>query len=104
MKISCVLEVLESTKSDEIFSMLQKVLKDLNLTVNRMRGQSYNGAANMTGSVNGVVTKFQKLEKRPVFIYCNGHLVNLATSDSIRNSKVLKEALDNAFEIIKLIV
>ena len=57
----------------------------------------------MSGKVNGVVKQIQNLEKRAVYIHCFGHLVNLATSDTIKNSKLLKNALDNAYEIIKLI-
>ena len=68
-----------------------------------MRGQSFDGASNMTGSKNGVVQKVQQIEPRAVFIHCNGHLINLATSDSVKSSKILSEALSNAYEIEKLI-
>lgn len=68
-----------------------------------MRGQCYDGAANMSGSVNGVVKKMQNIENRALYIHCFGHLVNLATGDCLRNSKLLKDALEYAFEIIKLI-
>ena len=57
----------------------------------------------MSGSVNGVAKKVQNVEKRAVYIHCYGHLVNLATSDCIKKSPVLKEALDYGYEIIKLI-
>ena len=68
-----------------------------------MRGQSYDGPKNMTGSKNGVATQLQNLGKRAIFIHCNGHLVNLATSDCVKNSKSLKDALNNAIDIINLI-
>ena len=58
----------------------------------------------MTGSINGVVKQIQDIEKRAIFIHCFGHLLNLAAKDFISQSKILKQALDNTFEIIKLIV
>ena len=57
---------LESTKSDVIFKMLNDVLIRLNLSVSKMRGQSYDGAANMAGCVNGVAPQFQNVEISPL--------------------------------------
>ena len=94
---------LDSTKSDLIVKILLDVLLRINLSVSKLRGQSYDGAANMSGSVNGVAKQIQNLENRALYIHCNGHLVNLATSDCVKKSKVLQEALEYAFEIIKLI-
>ena len=57
----------------------------------------------MSGSKNGVATQFKNVENRALFIWCNAHLLNLATSDCLKNSLILKLALSNAIEIIKLI-
>ena len=97
------LQQLESTTSESIFTMLNEVLNHFELPVSKLRGQCFDGAANMSGKVNGVVKKFQENENRAIYIHCFGHLVNLATGDCIRNNRVLKDALDNAYEIIKLI-
>ena len=97
------LRQLESTTSESIFTMLNEVLHDFELPISKLRGQCYDGAANMSGKVNGVVKKFQEIEPRAIYIHCFGHLVNLATGDCIRNNRILQDALDNAFEIIKLI-
>ena len=40
---------LESTKSDIIFKTLIDVLLRINLSVSKMRAQSYDGASNMSG-------------------------------------------------------
>ena len=58
----------------------------------------------MSGPVSGVAKRWQDIENRAIYIHCFGHLVNLAASDSIKQIKILKEALANAYEIIKLIV
>ena len=63
----------------------------------------------MKGSKNGVATKIRNIEPRATFIHCNGHLLNLAVKDCIKGTKnvpgsrVLSDALDYAYEIIKLI-
>ena len=68
-----------------------------------MQCQNYDGAPNMSGVNNGVVKQIQNIDKRAVFIHCNGHIINLAAQDTINKSPWLKQALDYAFEIIKLI-
>ena len=57
----------------------------------------------MCGAKKGVVAKIQEVEKRAVYIHCFGHLLNLATSDCVKNSKILKDSLDIAYEICKLV-
>ena len=55
---------LESTKSDDIFNMLQDSLLVSGLwPPEKLRGQSYDGAANMSGKNNGVVKKIQECQK-----------------------------------------
>ena len=48
-----------------------------------------------------MVTQIQTIEERAVFIDCN--LINLAAQDLIKAFVELKQALDYAYEIIKLI-
>ncbi len=57
----------------------------------------------MTGMRNGVATKILQLESRALFTHCYGHSLNLAVCDTIKNSKVARDALDTSFEITKLI-
>ena len=45
--------------ADAIFELLNRVLNSLKLDLNLMVGQSYDGAATMTGIKNGVATKFK---------------------------------------------
>ena len=94
---------LDSTTSEFIFKALKDVLLCYNLPVSKVRGQSYDGAANKSGSKNGVVTKIQEIETRAVYIHCYGHLLNLATANCLKSSRILKDTLEYAVEIIKLI-
>ena len=57
----------------------------------------------MSGSKTGVVTKIQEIEKKAVYIHCHGHLVNLATADCLKKSRILKDVLEYSIEIVKLI-
>ncbi len=52
----------------------------MNLSINRFRGQCYDGANAMKGSKGGVATKISELEPRAVYIHCNGYSLNLTAS------------------------
>ena len=75
----------------------------MNLALSRCRGQCHDGASTIAGTRNGVVTQLRDEENQAVFLHCYGHALNLAVGDSIKNSKLLKDALEIAFEVSKLV-
>ncbi len=75
----------------------------MNLGVEKLRGQCYDGASAMSGSKSGVAKRISDLEPRAVFTHCYGHAQNLAASDALKQSKLMKDALDTTREITKLI-
>ena len=89
--------------ADTLVGTIHDVLLRMQLRLSKCRGQCYDGAANMTGSKNGVATQLQKEESRALLTHCYAHALNLAVGDAIKQSKVCKNALNNAFEISRLI-
>ncbi len=84
--------------------MLVSVIKDaflrLNLSFDRVRDQFFDGASSMSGKKNGVAKRISELEPRAIFTH---HALNLAASDTIKQSKIMKDALDTTHEVTKLI-
>jgi len=75
----------------------------MNLTLSKVRGQCYDGAANMAGSKSGVATQIRSEEPRAVFTHCYGHALSLACGDAIKHCKILRDALETTHEITKLV-
>ena len=75
----------------------------MNLTLNKVRGQCYDGAANMAGSKSGVTTQIRSEEPRAVFTHCYGHALSLAFGDAIKHCKILRDTLETTHEITKLV-
>ena len=77
---------------------LVHVIKDtlihLNLKLDDCTGQCCDGAANMCGIRSAVATQLSAKEPRALFTHCYGHSLDLAACDSIKNSKIVKNALD----------
>lgn len=75
----------------------------MNISLHKLRGQCYDGAATMAGLKSDVAKQIQDIEPRAVYTHCYGHSLNLACADTIKTCKVLKDALDTTHEITKLI-
>lgn len=57
----------------------------------------------MSGSRTGVATQITRKENRVLFLHCFTHSLNLAVSDTMKNSTVCQAALETAFEVSKLL-
>ena len=57
----------------------------------------------MSSSKCGVAKQVSDLEPRAVYIHCYGHALNLAAGDTLKQSKLIKDALEVTREITKLI-
>lgn len=76
------------TVSSTNAAMLSDVIRDLfvrmNVSLEKLRGQCYDGASAMSGSKNGVAKRIGDLEPRAVYTHCYGHALNLAASDTLK--------------------
>ena len=81
-----------SISADTLTCVIKDSLCCLNLTLNKVRGQCYEGASNMSGARTGVAKQLLDEEKRTVFTHCYGHTLNLACSDRVKGCKVPKDS------------
>ena len=89
--------------AQSLVSAIRDVLLRMNTKVADCRGQCYDGASNMSGARKGVAAIITREESRAVYTHCYGHALNLAVADTVKQSKVCRDALDTAFEITRLI-
>jgi hypothetical protein len=92
----------DSIKSNTIVHVLKDTLIHFNLAISSCRGQYYDGAANMAGVRNGVAKQADE-EFRAVFSHCYGYVLNLAVCDTVKQNHVLRDTLETAFGISKLL-
>ena len=72
---------------------LKDVLLRMNFDLHSCRGQCYDGAANMSGTKNGVSSQIKLEESRVIFVHCYGHALNLVAGDC-KNNAILRDTLD----------
>ena len=73
------------------------------LSLEKLRGQSYDGASAKQGARSGAATRICEEQPRVVYTHCFGHSINLAANDAIKHTKVMKRAMQTAHEITKLV-
>ncbi|CAI6362922.1 unnamed protein product [Macrosiphum euphorbiae] len=61
--------------------ILQK-LRELDISLDDMRGQGYDNGANMRGYKSGVQARIRNLNSRAFYVPCNAHSLNLVLNDS----------------------
>lgn len=91
------------TTGETLFNVIKDVLIRLNLPIRNCRGQAYDGASNMQGSIKGVATRIQEEEPSAIHVHCLAHCLNLCLQDVARQCKPVRDALDLVNEILKLI-
>ncbi|XP_053395723.1 zinc finger MYM-type protein 1-like [Mercenaria mercenaria] len=79
------------------------MIKFLKLAKDKKSQYYYDGASNMSGAKKGVATQLSSREPRAVYTHCYGHALNLAVGDTVKRSKVMRDALDTVNEMSKLI-
>ena len=99
MGLYCV----DSIDAASITFVITDLFLRCNLSIEKLRGQCYDGASAMAGSKSGVAKRISDLEPRAFFTHCYGHSLNLAACDTLKQSKIMKGALELTHEITKLI-
>ena len=94
---------LERTTADQIVAILKNALLRMNLNIQRVGGQCYDGTATMAGEKTGVATQIKTINGKCSYTHCYRHALNLAVADCIKSVPCISDALDTVREIGKLV-
>ena len=97
------LYMVDDIRANTVVAVIKDTLLRINLSLTKCGAQCYDGASTMSGAKTGVAKQLSDEERRAIYIHCDGHALNLATGDSVKKSKLMKDALDTTFEVSKLI-
>lgn len=75
-KFLCFVEA-ESTTGESISELLLEALDSAGVNIDKMRGQGYDGAANMSGMFNGVQARIKERVPAASYEHCKSHQLNL---------------------------
>lgn len=70
------------------------LLSDNELPIEKLRGQGYDGAANMSGIYQGVQAKISSITPYAPYVHCAAHNLNLVLNDSTKNVEEIRNFYD----------
>jgi hypothetical protein len=66
--------------------VVQDVLQRFDLQISQIRGQMYDGAANMAGPYSGCQAIITKKQPLAIFVHCGAHSANLVLQHTLASS------------------
>lgn len=86
-----------------LLNIIRDVLLRYGLDVTKLRGQCFDGAANMSRKCSDVQTLLRKLESRALFVHCTAHTLNLVAQDAMKDIEMINNFLGVAKDMITFI-
>lgn len=77
-----------STTGLSICKMLQDAMIRLQLPIQHLRAQTYDGASNMSGKYKGCQAEMKKVQPLAMYVHCGAHVTNLITAKAITERSV----------------
>uniref|UniRef100_H3ANI8 DUF4371 domain-containing protein n=1 Tax=Latimeria chalumnae TaxID=7897 RepID=H3ANI8_LATCH len=81
------------TDANTLVQVIKDVLIHSNLSIRKVTGQCYDGAAVMAGK-SGVAQQISEAEPKALFVHCYGRSLYLACCDAVNKCKEIKTALE----------
>lgn len=76
----------QSTTGEALETLVMKLLEENELKVEDIRGQGYDGAANMSGRYKGLQSRIQRQNGKALYVHCHAHCLNLILVESAKSS------------------
>ena len=77
-----------STTGETLTHVIIDALTRFGLPLEKLRGQCYDGASNMSGAFRGVQARVKELQPQALYVHCTAHSLNLALQSTIENSVI----------------
>lgn len=84
---------LQRVRSVDIVEAIIATIEELGMCMSDIRGQGYDGAANMAGAKSGVQKRIRDIQPKAVYTHCAGHSLNLAVVSSC-SLPVIRNCID----------
>lgn len=88
-----------TTSGIAIASMLQDALTRLQLPIQHLRAQTYDGAGNMAGKYKGCQAELKRIQPLATYVHCGAHVSHLVTSKCVQVAPFIRDALDLVQEL-----
>ena len=82
-----------STEGEVLYELAKTAINKLDLRLENIIAECFDGAANMSGIRKGLATRMKECSPLGIYVHCYGHLLNLALQDTMTEIETLRNAL-----------
>jgi hypothetical protein len=83
-----------TTTGEVLTKVIMDCLQRCDLSPQKLRGQCYDGASNMSGKVKGVQSRIKAIQPLALFVHCFAHSLNLALKEAACEVAVVRDSMD----------
>ena len=94
---------LDKANATNIAAAIKDVILRMGLSMEDAKTQCYDGCSTMTGARNGVATIIKREIPKCLLTHCYCRALHLAVGDTVKSVPLLKETLEDAYELTKLV-
>ena len=88
-----------STTGEALCNMLQDFLIRLELPIQNLRAQTYDGASNMSGMHKGCQARIKDIQPLAKYFHCGAHITHLVTSKAMMSADFIKDTIEQVQEL-----
>lgn len=93
----------KDTKAETLFCIVKDVLTRFKLDLSDMRGQCFDGAANVSGDKSGLQTRIRESNPLALFVHCVAHRLNLTVQDTLTGISSVRDFIGNVRQMITFV-
>ena len=83
----------KTTDGEALYKLVKEVMNDLQLELQNVVGECFDGASNMSGVNKGLSARMKECSPLAIYVHCYGHLLNLALQDTLTTVEPLRNTL-----------
>ena len=83
----------KTTDGEALYKLVKEVMNDLQLELQNIVGECFDGASNMSGVNKGLSARMKECSPLAIYVHCYGHLLNLALQDTLTTVEPLRNTL-----------
>ena len=94
----------KETTAEVLFNTTCNKLEEHGIEISKLRGQSYDGASNVSGIHTGLQARIKELSPSALFTHCYAHVLNLVIVEAMNTNRIAKDffgTLQNLYVFIE---
>ena len=98
------IEQTDSTDAESLFQIMLSSFSKVGLTMDKLIGQCYDGASNMSGANAGLQAKVKAIQPKAIYTHCYAHCTNLVlveVTSSNQYSRIFFGVLQNLYTFLE---